>query len=858
MKKLLACALMVFVAGVTIVAGQGTSEGVTPALPMKQISGVVTDPVGAPVAGAIVTFYPGFQSNAVAVTDSQGRYQVELRTSGAWTGPVGPYAYLIVRDTNRNLAYIRGPQDSAVGLTIRLQPGVNISVNVKDTQGRPIANAVAQVTPMVSRSGTALKPDLVTDAEGRIEMKALPRGHDILLNIHAEGYGGKFLQARAAETDMVEYQFPDVTLAAADKEVSGRVVDEQGNPVAGMGVMTSVGNHPLSATTDDQGRFSIKGVTDETFNLSVNRTGSSGNAKARGGDKDVVIHLGRNPTQPPAFVEGTVTDQSNQPVAGARVALIPLNGPNNYTDEQGHYRIDLPTGVTGVAAFQWSVFAQDKARNLAVLQWVDQSSTHVDLQLKQGVTLAAKFQDEKGRPVTKAYVNLMLLAGSGRYVLDPRLPVDANGAIEAVATPAGQRIALEFQSRGQGTESLEPDPRETIGKARYEFPTVTMKSANQIVSGRVLDESGKPLAQVSVVARGPNQPGDQTHTDEEGRFTLHEIMEGDVQLSTLLPAPQGGPVSANVTTKSGDTNVVLRLVKPRRAATVDLTDALNVSGSVKDELGAPVAGAVVSTVPPSADFTDAVTDQDGNYSLNWRPAKTVAGAKVPMRIMARDVARNRVAVLELEEVTGTKVLVLKQGLDLTGSVTERTGEPVAGASVQLNMTRSEPPDRPFTIQVLREPVTSDEHGGFEIKALPRGWEYGFRVTAEDHAIATTNITVVDSSGKAFKMSAIQMEKVDQWIAGTVVDTNGKPVREVTIQVRDQGLTNMNAYTDADGHFKLRVHEGPLTVFAIYNPASRSEVSTQARLRANGGDTNLVLRLAPLAFPSARNVSAAPR
>src|SRR5581483_1728121 len=208
-----------------------------------------------------------------------------------------------------------------------------------------------------------------------------------------------------------------------------------------------------------------------------------------------------------------------------------------YTDADGHYRIEVPTAV-GAPFFKWCVYAQDKDRNLGVLQWLEQSNTfprephgaHIDLQLKPGVTLTAKFQDEQGFPVADSRASLLVLAGNDRYVLDPALQMDATGVIRAVAAPAGQRIAMEVKARGLGTESLEPDPRETVGKALFQFPTVVMKAARQVVSGRVVDENENPIAQVTIFAQGPNQPGDRTHSDENGRFAMHEIMEGDVRL----------------------------------------------------------------------------------------------------------------------------------------------------------------------------------------------------------------------------------------------------------------------------------------------------------------------------------------
>jgi hypothetical protein len=218
--------------------------------------------------------------------------------------------------------------------------------------------------------------------------------------------------------------------------------------------------------------------------------------------------------------------------------------------------------------------------------------------------------------------------------------------------------------------------------------------------------------------------------------------------------------------------------------------------------------------------------------------------------MARYLMWNQVAVAELTETNSTLDLQLGPAAHLTGTVTDQDGRPIGGAMIQLGTTLRLGPNQLQTTQALREPVIADTRGAYEITALPEGLEYGLHATAADHAMADLSVAPGQATRKGLELSPIKLKRVDQWITGTVVDTNGNPVREVTIQVRDQGLPDMNAYTDANGYFKLRVCEGPLTVFAIYNPITRTGSGTQARLSAKGGDTSLVLKLEPLKLPAA--------
>jgi hypothetical protein len=77
------------------------------------LSGMVTDPSGAPAAGVVVSFYPGDQpanpKPAEARTDKEGRYSLVLQF-----GPVPamiihltiPRYCIMARDLGRNLAAI--------------------------------------------------------------------------------------------------------------------------------------------------------------------------------------------------------------------------------------------------------------------------------------------------------------------------------------------------------------------------------------------------------------------------------------------------------------------------------------------------------------------------------------------------------------------------------------------------------------------------------------------------------------------------------------------------------------------------------------------------------------------------------
>jgi hypothetical protein len=85
----------------------------------------------------------------------------------------------------------------------------------------------------------------------------------------------------------------------------------------------------------------------------------------------------------------------------------------------------------------------------------------------------------------------------------------------------------------------------------------TLKLADRIVSGQVLNPNDKPAVGVHISFSGDDQPQGSTTTDGKGRFKF-QACEGLVR---LFAGSESG--HANTTVEGGDTNVILQLEAPR-------------------------------------------------------------------------------------------------------------------------------------------------------------------------------------------------------------------------------------------------------------------------------------------------------
>ncbi|QDT88439.1 carboxypeptidase regulatory-like domain-containing protein [Gimesia algae] len=237
-----------------------------------------------------------------------------------------------------------------------------------------------------------------------------------------------------------------------------------------------------------------------------------------------------------------------------------------------------------------------------------------------------------------------------------------------------------------------------------------------------------------------------------------------------------------------------------------------VGGIIVDEAGKPIAGANIS---PSVNFkkrpgdtsrlgvgTKIITDDKGQWHFDYVPASK---AEVHIDIDHPDYRpwRQRVARSEFEvkaNASPSGKITLEEGLNITGSVTDENGKPIAGALVRTKFVND-----------IRK-ATTDEFGVYLISGCePKLTRVA--VTAKGRAPEVQEVEV-----------APQMEPVDfslkpgGKIRVRVVDENGKGIPKASIYFqRWRGawynlfeFDNVNHYTDKNGIWEW--DEAPLDEF----------------------------------------------
>ncbi len=232
---------------------------------------------------------------------------------------------------------------------------------------------------------------------------------------------------------------------------------------------------------------------------------------------------------------------------------------------------------------------------------------------------------------------------------------------------------------------LRKTPQRRITVRPVVLPSPTLRS------GRVLDDHCRPLAGAWVWPSG--DPGAAVRSDARGVYRLAE--------SAAAEGVQGaaaGYFLASTETGTAGSALPTLLFEP----------AIPVTGTVVDEQGHPVAGAMVRILPVSyqrdRDWPRVWTRATGEFSFSGQMALGVG------QVTVRQPGFAPAALSPVRLPSSGLRIVLRRGTTATGLVVDEAGRPATGAVVELIRSNEE--------SLGRAVVTED--GSFSLLHLPPG------------------------------------------------------------------------------------------------------------------------------------------
>lgn len=760
---------------------------------------------------------------------------------------------------------VLAPDARPAPVTVLLGTGHALVGTVTDADEQPVEGATVVAVRGESWSEGADKWTATTDAEGAYALAGVGLGRVTLFLVRADRP-----PFQAGSFGVPETQRFDIRLRPGGT-IRGRVLDEQGGPVAGATVRAGMQStwSPMSMQTDAEGVFAFEDVpAGKLAYFTVSADGympfpdpslpnqGQGESLRENAEmvRDVVLSAG-------LAADVTVVDPEGLPIEAARVRLFHMamrnaGAASAETDAAGLATLrGLVPGVylvaieaegyvpDGLPTWYRSAVGRDPGAipDAWRLSVTSGEAAHGTFRLTRGATVSGTVKDHQDEPVTGASVSV-----TGARSEFPVF-TDAEGRFTVTAVPpSGRAVASATLPSAQSgaSEPFRVDAGATVADVEIRLAETAS------VSGTVRAQDGRPLRD-AVVRVMPGRldnawsmsrfDGAQKHpVDAEGRFEVTGLpVTGDGSFTVRADAEGMLPAweSQSKLTAGAET----------RGVELVLATALEISGRVESRDGARVAGATVSAstrgrrkspyVPGVGGQPMAQTDQDGLFTL-----RGLGEGEYTVWAQAPQFASGSRATA-VAGATGVLV-TLAPGLTISGIVKDAAGNPVKGMPVSAQKTdRSNDgwwwwgdgnqaysgPDGSFALRDLAE-------GVYRLTVSAR-WQWGREVNVRD--------TVVEGVRAGQDDVEVVVEEGGT-IEGVVLTADGKPVGEGWVSARYEAGTGRRRWSDdryarpsQDGSFKIvGLQPGSYTV------SVSGSFRTLQRKGVAAGTTGLQLEIEP--------------
>jgi protocatechuate 3,4-dioxygenase beta subunit len=445
-----------------------------------------------------------------------------------------------------------------------------VSGTIEGPDGKAVASAVVRWGLLVSSDSV---PETKTDAGGGFRLEGVPDTMDVL-SVMAKGLAPSFplIDAGGDQRRTIHLK--------RGSTIRGRVVDDTGQPIVGVRVVPTVKNprpnwvgsvylDELQGKTDRDGRYTLEGMPEDVKCDVVAEGWSAVRERplsASDESKNVVTLLSGG------AIRGRVIDPAGKPVRNFRVQVgIPRGAKPgdpvggyfagyggtglSFTRDDGEFII---SGLTAGHLHLLTVIAEK--RGVGEVDRVEAQPVQrlkpaeaVTIQLGLPHTLRIRVFREGGKLVEGARVTVIQNEGQGGFQWglsesswndSVTARVDANGWAEFPALAFGKGTLIV---RAKGFARAKQDWL----KDEEEFSVYVEPESK--ITGRVLDESGKPASGATVMlAWGAGEMMNVPVDAKDGRYMADGLSAGKYMLSVLAG---GGPArfSEAIELGSGET-----------------------------------------------------------------------------------------------------------------------------------------------------------------------------------------------------------------------------------------------------------------------------------------------------------------
>ena len=641
-----------------------------------------------------------------------------------------------------------------------------------------------------------------TEDDGGFSFDRLAGRSYTLSAVRGELFGGP------VRYKLTEHGDPVVLRLAEAAAVLVTVVDEARQPIADAEVKLA-DLAERTARTTGKGTARLAPIHPGWVMVEVSAAGYApgggfttvGSAGATG-ELTITLHKG-------FAVSGRVVDDAGKPIANARVSEN--DGLRGEVRETTGVTTDGKGGFTiaALASGSHTLVAVDGEHAPAQSPPITVSGkpvANVEIRMKPGGRVAGTVVDAAHKPVAFATVRI---AGANQQFWQTtarQATGDGKGAFELRGL-ARIRLQARAESDTAASKLVEVDLSDKPERTDVEL----MLDIGGTIAGTVVDDHGAPVPEIQVnafpdVLGGASTDGlvlagmSSATTGGGGEFLIHGLPDGAYRLWAARHAGGFGQWGKEATTaKTGDKAVRITLASPG-----SLVGKVALAGS---DLPPKLVTVAVGFQPPTPASDGAFQIKElapGSYDVTFRGLEFAELIKHDVKI-------------EAGKVTDLGTVTVLRGRKLSGKVVDRSGTPVAGATIKLGATlfsSADAGDRGDGLDALSgvRSVVSDQDGLFTAVGVPAK---PTNVMAE-HPDRGRSLAVPVPEGEADPPPVTLALRGFGSIAGTVT-RQGKPVPNVTVGEASKGGGAQGQFTRtaADGSYALaKVAEGAHVINAL--------------------------------------------
>ena len=507
------------------------------------------------------------------------------------------------------------------------------------------------------------------------------------------------------------------------------------------------------------------------------------------------------------FTLKVVDATTGKPVKAMVVTSVAFEHKLQYTDDQGRLEIRHSTG-----GLDDSINVDVSADGLALQRhfWRDKPDApmpdEATVKLLPGEKIGGIVRDEQGKPISGATV----LVWSHNY--KPRDPHELMFDVRATTGPDGRwetRSAPEITGEIRGICLKHPDFLSDTNYYTTKVPTiadlregkaVSVMKKGTLVSGRVVDSKGRPVAGARVYAAEnkdvvlDDERSLTATSDADGRFRLSQAKAGPLFL--IAKAKGHGPGMETIQVEGESVAKVIRLGKPA-----------TFQGRVFDTSGNPLPGVLVNADRWRGGRLLNVllaTDAEGRFRWDDGPDEEIQFN------FSREGFKT-VIWRSLKPSDQDMPFVLYRELHIQGALRDKeTKMRIRDAHIKIEVGRIEPGQEKSNWEEV-EPIETPFYN-IQMDA-EKPCEFQFRILVKGYEPTLTRRFRHDEGSVTYdlELTKISAEKQKD-LNGVVVDPEGKPLAgaQVFLDVLEQGS---NSFEIRDGKFANPDLEGVLTTDA---------------------------------------------